>query len=323
IMNNFTSTSSFLLLEFSDMRELQILSFFVFLALYLTALIGNLLIVTVVAVDSHLHTPMYYFLFNLAMSDIGSISVMVPKAMAMSLKNDRSITYAGCVAQVFFHVFFATSGFSVLTIMAHDRYVAICHPLHYERIMHKGACLQMVAIGLIGSLIYTILHTGGTFGNTFCSNIVNQFFCEIPQLIKLSCSGISIMETGFLILAFSLALGYLIVIIRSYVQIFVVVLRIPSSQGQKKALSTCKKALSTCLPHLTVVSMLVFCGLFAYAKPPTGTSSKLDLAFAVVYTILPPMLNPFVYSMRNKEIKTALWKLLDFFLFASFSCCMG
>ncbi|XP_062813556.1 olfactory receptor 14C36-like [Anolis carolinensis] len=301
-MNNFTSTSSFLLLEFSDMRELQILSFFVFLALYLTALIGNLLIVTVVAVDSHLHTPMYYFLFNLAMSDIGSISVMVPKAMAMSLKNDRSITYAGCVAQVFFHVFFATSGFSVLTIMAHDRYVAICHPLHYERIMHKGACLQMVAIGLIGSLIYTILHTGGTFGNTFCSNIVNQFFCEIPQLIKLSCSGISIMETGFLILAFSLALGYLIVIIRSYVQIFVVVLRIPSSQGQKKALSTC-------VPHLTVVTMFVASGVLVYARS-TAQSSNLDSILSMIYTIIPPTSNPFIYSVRNKEVKTALQNLL-------------
>nr|XP_060639199.1 olfactory receptor 14I1-like [Anolis sagrei ordinatus] len=180
-MDNLTSISSFLLLEFSDMRELQILYFFVFLALYLTALIGNLLIITVVAVDSHLHTPMYYFLFDLATVDIGSISVMVPKAMAMSLKNDRSISYAGCVAQVFFYIFFVASGYNVLTIMAHDRYVAICHPLHYERIMHKGVCLQMVAIGLIASLIYAILHTVGTFANTFCSNIVNQFFCEIPQ----------------------------------------------------------------------------------------------------------------------------------------------
>nr|XP_060639079.1 olfactory receptor 14C36-like [Anolis sagrei ordinatus] len=301
-MNNLTSISSFLLLEFSDMRELQILSFFVFLALYLTALIGNLLIVTVVAVDSHLHTPMYYFLFDLAMFDIGTISVVVPKAMAMSLKNDWSITYAGCVAQVFFYVFFATSGFSVLTIMAHDRYVAICHPLHYERIMHKGACLQMVAIGLIASLIYAILHTGGAFANPFCSNIVNQFFCEVPQLIKLSCSGLSIMEMGVLILSFSIAFGSLLFIIRTYVQVFAAVLRIPSSQGQKKALSTC-------VPHLTVVTMFIGFGALAYARS-TADSSNLDTVLAIIYTIIPPISNPFIYSVRNKEVKIALRNLL-------------
>nr|XP_060639080.1 olfactory receptor 14I1-like [Anolis sagrei ordinatus] len=301
-MNNLTSTSSFLLLEFSDMRELQILCFFLFLALYLTALIGNLLIVTVVAVDSHLHTPIYYFLFNLAMLDIGSISVVVPKAMAMSLKNDWLITYAGCVAQVFFYIFFATSGYNVLTIMAHYRYVAICHPLHYERIMHKGACLQMVAIGLIASLIYAILHTGGTFANTFCSSIVHQFFCEIPQLIKLSCSGLSIIERRVLILSFSIALGCLIFIISSYVQVFAAVLRIPSSQGQKKALSTC-------VPHLTVVTMFIAFGILAYARS-TADSSNLDTVLAIIYTIIPPISNPFIYSVRNKEVKTALQNLL-------------
>nr|XP_060639078.1 olfactory receptor 14J1-like [Anolis sagrei ordinatus] len=284
------------------MRELQILYFFVFLALYLTALIGNLLIITVVAVDSHLHTPMYYFLLDLATLDIGSISVMVPKAMAMSLKNDRSISYAGCVAQVFFYIFFAASGYSVLTIMAHDRYIAICYPLHYESIMHKGACLHMVAIGLIASLIYAILHTSGAFANTFCSNIVNQFFCEIPQLIKLSCSGLSLMEIGVLTFSFSIVFGCLIVIIRSYVQVFAAVHRIPSSQGQKKALSTC-------VPHLTVVTMLVVCGLLAYARS-TADSSNLDTVLAVIYTIIPPMSNPFIYSVRNKEVKTALRNLL-------------
>ncbi|XP_067325590.1 olfactory receptor 14C36-like [Anolis sagrei] len=301
-MDNLTSTSSFLLLEFSDMRELQILCFFGFLAFYLTALIGNFLIITVVAVDSHLHTPMYYFLFDLAMLDIGSISVVVPKAMAMSLKNDRSITYAGCVAQVFFYIFFAASGYSVLTIMAHDRYVAICHPLHYERTMHKGACLQMVAIGLIASLIYAALHTSGTFVNTFCSNIINQFFCEVPQLIKLSCSGLSLMETGVLILSFSIAFGCLIFIIRSYVQVFAAVLRIPSSQGQKKALSTC-------VPHLTVVTVFVASAALAYTRS-TADSSDLDTVLAMIYTLIPPTLNPFIYSVRNKEVKIAFRNVL-------------
>uniref|UniRef100_H9GUH9 G-protein coupled receptors family 1 profile domain-containing protein n=1 Tax=Anolis carolinensis TaxID=28377 RepID=H9GUH9_ANOCA len=286
-MSNFTSTSSFLLLEFSDMRELQILSFFVFLAFYLTALIGNLLIITVVAVDSHLHTPMYYLLFNLAMLDIGSISVMVPKAMAMSLKNDRSITYAGCVAQVFFYIFFGASDFVLLNIMTHDRHVAICNPLHYERIMNKPACVKMLAIGLIISLLYATLHTSGTFMNTFCSNNINQFFCEVPQLLKLSCSDLYLVEFGLLVLSCTVALGCFIFIIITYVQIFSAVLRILSVHGQKKALFTC-------VPHLIVVSLLLITGAFSYARPPSDISSSLDLGFAVMYSIIPPMSNPFI-----------------------------
>ncbi|XP_042329673.1 olfactory receptor 14I1-like [Sceloporus undulatus] len=248
---------------------------------------------------------MYFFLFNLAMIDLGIMSVIVPKSMDMSLKNDISISYSGCVAQVFFYYFFGSLDLVVLTIMAHDRYEAICHPLQYERIMHKGACLQMIAIGYMVSLLYATIHTSGTFANTFCSNIVNQFFCDISQLLKLSCSRIYLVEVGFIVISFGMAVGCFIFITVTYSQVFATVFRIPSVHGQKKALSTC-------LPHLTVVSLLIFSCLFAYAKPPTGTSSHLDIAFAVVYTIIPPMLNPFIYSMRNKEIKSALWKLFNF-----------
>ncbi|XP_042329674.1 olfactory receptor 14I1-like [Sceloporus undulatus] len=304
-MSNLTSVSTFLLLQFSDVRELQFLQFFVFLAMYLMAVTGNLLIIIAVALDHHLHTPMYFFLFNLAMIDLGTISVIVPKSMAMSLKNDRSISYSGCVAQVFFYFFFASLELVVLTIMAYDRYVAICNPLQYERIMHKGACLQMVVIGFMASLLYATIHTSGTFAIIFCSNTVNQFFCDISQLLKLSCSRIYLVEVGFLVISFGIGVGCFIFITITYSYIFTTVLRIPSVQGQKKAFSTC-------LPHLTVVSLLIFSSLFAYAKPPTGSSSTLDIAFGVVYTIIPPMLNPFIYSMRNKEIKSALWKLFNF-----------
>ncbi|XP_062992775.1 olfactory receptor 14A16-like [Elgaria multicarinata webbii] len=304
-MRNNSSIFTFLLLEFSDVRELQILHFFVFLVLYLLAIAGNLFIIIAVVLDHHLHTPMYFFLMNLAMLDIGTISVMVPKSMSMSLMNSRSISYPGCVAQVFFYFFFATTDFTLLTIMAHDRNVAICNPLHYERIMHKGACLQMAAIGWIFSLFNAMLHTCCTFANIFCSNIVHQFFCEIPQLLKLSCSDGYLVEVGLLVLSCSIAVGCFIFIIITYMQIFVAVRRISSAHGQKKALSTC-------LPHLTVVSVFVFTGIFAYVRLPTDDSSDLDIGFAVVYVIIPPMLNPFIYSMRNKEIKTALWKMLRF-----------
>ncbi|XP_015261040.1 PREDICTED: olfactory receptor 14A16-like [Gekko japonicus] len=304
-MPNLTSTSEFLLLEFSDMRELQILHFFVFLAVYLTAVTGNLLIIIAVALDHHLHTPMYFFLMNLAFLDLGSVSVMIPKAMSNSLLNSRSISYSGCVAQVFFYFLFGGSDFALLTVMAHDRYVAICNPLQYETIMHKEACFQMAASVWITGTLYAILHTGGTFAITFCSNRINQFFCEIPQILKLSCSDLYLIEVGLLILSFTVGGGCFIFILITYMQIFATLLRTPSVHGRKKALATC-------LPHLTVVCLLVFTGMFAYLRPPDNTSSDLDILFAIFYAILPPLLNPFIYSMRNKDIKTALLKLTDF-----------
>ncbi|XP_061447246.1 olfactory receptor 14A16-like [Rhineura floridana] len=303
-MSNLTSLSTFLLLGFSEARESQLLHFFVFLAIYLMAMTGNILIVIAIVLDQKLHTPMYFFLINLAMLDVGSVSVMVPKSMAISLTNNRSISYFGCVAQVFFNLFFLTSDFTLLTVMAHDRYVAICNPLQYERIMHKGACLQMVAIVWTTGLLYAIVHTSSTFANTFCSNTVNQFFCELPKLLKLSCSDFYLVEAGLIVVGGSLGLGCLIYIVITYMQIFAIVLRIPSVHGKKKALSTC-------LPHLTVVSLLMFSAIVAYASSSTNYSSGLDIAFAVIYTIIPPTLNPFIYSMRNKDIKIALWKLLD------------
>nr|XP_020663065.1 olfactory receptor 14J1-like [Pogona vitticeps] len=302
-MANQTSISTFLLLGFSDARELQILHFFLFLALYLTAVTGNLLIIVIVIIDYHLHTPMYFFLFNLAMIDIGSISVIVPKSMALSVMDDKSIFYSGCVAQIFFYIFLASSDLLILTIMAYDHHVAICCPLDYERIMHQGTCLKMMATRWIVSLFFAILHTGGTFANTFCSNTINLFFCEIPHLLKLSCYSIYLTELGFLALSCGVALGCFVFIIITYLKIFATVLRIPSVHGQKRALSTC-------IPHLTVASMFVCTGAFAYARPPGDASSSLDVAFAVMYSIVPPTLNPFIYSMRNNEIKAALWKLL-------------
>ncbi|XP_015275349.1 PREDICTED: olfactory receptor 14A16-like [Gekko japonicus] len=303
-MPNLTSTSEFLLLGFSDIRELQILHFFVFLAVYLTAVTGNLLIIIAVALDHHLHTPMYFFLMNLALLDLGLVSVTVPKAMANSLLNTRSISYSGCVAQVFFMFLLGESDFAILTIMAHDRYVAICNPLQYETIMHRGACIQMAAGAWISGIFFGILHSGGTFAITFCSNVINQFFCEVPQIIKLSCSDMYLVEVGLIVFGCFLGLGCFIFIIVSYVQIFAAVLRIPSVHGQKKALSTC-------LPHLTVVSLLVFTGTFTYMRPRSHTSSGQNVIFAIIYVVLPPLLNPFIYSMRNKELKTALLKLSD------------
>ncbi|KAM7145723.1 olfactory receptor 14A16-like [Macrochelys suwanniensis] len=302
-MSNRTTLTEFLLLGFSEVRELQILHFVGFLVIYLAAMVGNLLIFMAISLDHHLHTPMYFFLMNLSILDLGSISVIVPKSMANSLMNTNSISYAGCVAQVFFFLFLVGADFFLLTVMAYDRYVAICQPLHYERMMNRRACAQMAAGAWISGILYSVLHTGNTFALTFCGgNMVDQFFCEIPQLLKLACSDSYLNEVGVLAFSVFLVLGCFIFITVSYVQIFKTVLRIPSEQGRHKALSTC-------LPHLTVVSLFVFTGLFAYLKPTSSSPSALDLVVAVLYSVLPPIMNPIIYSMRNKEIKAALRRL--------------
>ncbi|XP_023968234.2 olfactory receptor 14A16-like [Chrysemys picta bellii] len=302
-MSNRTTVTEFLLLGFSDVQELQILHFVVFLVIYLAALVGNLLIFMAIAFDHHLHTPMYFFLMNLSILDLGSISVTVPKSMANSLMNTKSISYAGCVAQVFFLFFLLGADFSLLTIMAYDRYVAICQPLHYDTMMNSRACVQMAASAWISGILHSVLHTGNTFALTFCGgNMVDQFFCEISQLLKLSCSDSYLSEVGVLAFSMCLVLGCFVFIIVSYVQIFKSVLRIPSEQGRHKAFSTC-------LPHLTVVSLVVCTGAFAYLKPTSSSPSALDLVVAVLYSVLPQIMNPIIYSLRNKEMKAALRRL--------------
>ncbi|CAM5158044.1 unnamed protein product, partial [Eretmochelys imbricata] len=309
-MSNQTTMTEFLLLGFSDVPELQILYFVVFLVLYLISLLGNLLIITAIALDRHLHTPMYFFLMNLSILDLGSISATIPKSMANSLMTTRSISYAGCVAQVFLVVFFTSADFAILTIMGYDRYTAICQPLHYETVMNRRACVQMAASAWISVLLYSAVHTGNTFAISFCGgNMVDQFFCEVPQLLKLACSDSEISEVGFLIFSACLASSCFIFIIVSYVQIFTTVLRIPPEQGRHKAFSTC-------LPHLIVVSLFICTGSFTYLKPISSSTSGLDLVMAVLYSVLPPMMNPIIYGMRNKELKGALSKLIVWRLFS-------
>ncbi|XP_014382751.1 olfactory receptor 14A16-like [Alligator sinensis] len=295
-MPNWTTVTEFLLLGFSDTRELQILHFVIFLTAYLAALVGNLLVITVVTMDHHLHSPMYYFLVNLSILDLGSISAIVPQSMANSLLNTRTISYAGCVSQVTLLFLFGSANVAFLTIMAYDRYVAICKPLHYEIIMKRSACVQMVACAWAAGAINSALHTRNTFSLPFChSNIINQFFCEVPQLLKLSCSDTYHRELIALAFSVCLALGCFVFIVVPYVQIFIAVWRIPSEQGRQKAFSTC-------IPHLTVVSLFLSTSGIAHTKPISDSPSLLDLLAAVLYCVVPPLMNPVIYSMRNKEI---------------------
>ncbi|XP_015740290.1 olfactory receptor 14J1-like [Coturnix japonica] len=304
-MPNSSSISEFLLLPLADTRQLQLLHFWLFLGIYLAALLGNGLISTAVACDRRLHTPMYFFLLNLALLDLGCISTTLPKAMANALWDTRAISYTGCAAQLFFFLFFISAEYSLLTIMSYDRYVAICKPLHYGTLMDSRACATMAAAAWGAGVLNSLLHTASTFSLPLCQgNVVNQFFCEIPQILKLSCSGSYLMEFVFLFFGVSLGFGCFVFIVVSYVQIFMAVLRMPSEQGRHKAFSTC-------LPHLAVVSLVVSTGFFAYLKPPSISSPLLDLVVSLLYSVAPSALNPLIYSMRNRVIKHTLRKVLQ------------
>ncbi|KAK4806014.1 hypothetical protein QYF61_006991 [Mycteria americana] len=308
-MSNSSSITQFLLLAFADTRELQLLHFWLFLGIYLAALLGNGLIITAIACDHHLHTPMYFFLLNLSLLDLGSISTTVPKSMSNSLWDTRAISHAGCAAQLFFYLFLSTAEYSLLTVMAYDRYLAICKPLHYGTLLGSRACLIMAAAAWGSGFLTAVLLTANTFSIPLCQgNALDQFFCEIPQILKLSCSHSYLREVWLIVVSACLALGCFVFIVLSYVQIFRAVLRIPSQQGRHKAFSTC-------LPHLAVVSLFLSTAMFTYLKPPSISSPSLDLVVAVLYSVVPPAVNPLIYSMRNQELKDALKKLIQSIVF--------
>ncbi|KAM9166784.1 olfactory receptor 14C36-like [Mergus octosetaceus] len=304
-MSNRSTITEFLLLAFADTRELQLLHFALLLGIYLAALLGNGLILSAVACHHHLHTPMYFFLLNLALLDVGSISTTLPKAMANALWDTRAISYQGCAAQVFFFLFFIAAEYSILTVMAYDRYIAICKPLHYGSLLGSRACAQMAAAAWGSGFLNAVLHTATTFSLPLChDNAVDQFFCEIPHILKLSCSDSYLREVGAVLFSIALAFGCFVFIVLSYVQIFRAVLRMPSEQGRHKAFSTC-------LPHLAVISLFVSTGIFSYLKPPSISSPSLDLVVSFLYLVVPPAVNPLIYSMRNQELKNAVRKTVS------------
>ncbi|XP_068025718.1 olfactory receptor 14A16-like, partial [Melanerpes formicivorus] len=248
--------------------------------------------------------PMYFFLLNLALLDLGAISTTVPKSIINSLRDSRDISYAGCVLQVFFFMFLIDAEYFLLTTMSYDRYVAICRPLHYETLLGSRVCLHLAAAAWGCGFLTAVLHTANTFSLPFCpGNALDQFFCEIPQILKLSCSTSYLRELWLIVFNICLAFGCFVFIVVSYVQIFRAVLRMPSLQG-------CHKAFSTCLPHLAVVSLFISTAIFAYLKPSCISSPSPDLVVSVLYSVVPPAVNPLIYSLRNQLLKAALSKLI-------------
>ncbi|XP_066427066.1 olfactory receptor 14C36-like [Molothrus aeneus] len=303
-MSNSSSIRHFLLLALADTRQLQLLHFCLLLGISLAALLGNGLIISAVACGHHLHRPMFFFLLNLALSDLGSICTTVPKAMHNSLWDTSTISYSACAAQVFFFLFFMSAEVSLLTIMCYDRYVSICKPLHYGTLLGSRACAHMAAAAWASGFLYALLHTANTFSLPLCKgNALGQFFCEIPHILKLSCSHSKLRELGIVVVGVCVVSGCFVFMVFSYVQIFRAVLRIPCEQGRHKAFFTC-------LPHLAVVSLFLSTGFFAYLKPSSISSPSLDLAVSVLYSLVPPALNPLIYSLSNQELKDALRKMM-------------
>ncbi|XP_074402693.1 olfactory receptor 14J1-like [Zonotrichia albicollis] len=303
-MSNSSSIRHFLLLPLADTRQLQLLHFCLLLGISLAALLGNGLIISAIACGHHLHMPMFFFLLNLALTDLGCICTTVPKAMHNSLWDTRDISYTGCAAQLFFFLFFIAAVFYLLTIMCYDRYVSICKPLHYGTLLGSRACAHMAAAAWASAFLNALHQTANTFSLPLCyGNALGQFFCEIPQILKLSCTHSNLRELGLLAVSACLAFGCFVFMIFSYVQIFRAVLRIPSEQGRHKAFSTC-------LPHLAMVSLFISTSFFTYLKPPSISTPSLDLALSVLYSVVPPALNPLIYSLRNQELKAAVKRLM-------------
>ncbi|XP_055286291.1 putative olfactory receptor 14L1 [Moschus berezovskii] len=303
-LTNITTIAEFLLVGFTDDSVLQGLYVPLLLLIYLTALTGNLLIIILIKTDQRLQSPMYFFLKNLSLIDICYISVTVPKSIINSLTKSHSISFLGCASQIFLFIFLAGTEYALLIVMSYDRYVAICHPLYYEATMNRGTCLQMVTTSWASGCVYGSIHVAGTFSVRFCGPyIVHQFFCDIPSVLTLVCPGEQILEYAFIITSCTFVSVCFLFLIASYIYIFSAVLRIPSAQGRFKTYSTC-------IPHLTVVILFVFSGIANYLGTNYNSVSSLNLFMSVLYSVLPPSLNPLIYSLRNKDMKAALGKML-------------
>nr|XP_028560106.1 olfactory receptor 2AP1-like [Podarcis muralis] len=309
---NITGITEFLLLGFRNVENLNILLFLLFLVIYIVTLSGNLLIVALVMAEQHLHTPMYFFLSNLSFVEICYTSNILPRMLNSFLTGDKTISFVGCILQMHIFSTLAATECYLLAVMSYDRYLAICRPLHYVTLMDNRTCILLVSVSwLIGSLLITIL-TSLLTQLTFCSQYqIDHFFCDFTPVVRLSCSDTWVIETAAFITSSIGILPTFLITVTSYIFIISTILKIPSMTGRQKAFSTCSS-------HLTVVSVFYGSLMFVYILPTTGKFKELNKVFSFLYTILTPVANPFIYSLRNKDVKDTLRKALCQFGF--FSC---
>ncbi|NP_001000721.1 olfactory receptor Olr1479 [Rattus norvegicus] len=304
VMNNQTVISLFFLLGLPIPSEHQHLFYALFLAMYLTTVLGNLIIIILIHLDSHLHTPMYFFLSNLSFSDLCFSSVTMPKFLQNMQSQHTSITYAGCLIQMYFFKLFGGLEIFLLVVMAYDRYVAICLPLYYTRIMSPKLCVCLVLMSWIFNVLYSMLHTLLVARLSFCKdNVIPHFFCDMSALLKLACSDIYINELMIFILGGPLMVIPFFIIVVSYVQIVFSILKVSSTRVIHKVFSTCGS-------HLSVVSLFYGTIIGLYLCPSSNNFTVNEASISLMYTVVTPMLNPFIYSLRNRDIKEAIIKVL-------------
>ncbi|XP_044537870.1 olfactory receptor 1020-like, partial [Gracilinanus agilis] len=304
-VRNQTEVTEFVLLGLSDNPKLQLILFVIFLFIYTATMVGNLGMILLIKIEPRLHTPMYFFLSNLSFVDSSYSSSITPKTLVNLLDENKAISFNGCAAQFFFFGSFVGIECFLLAIMAYDRYVAICYPLLYSVIMSERICLMLVISAFLGGFSNAAVHTGMTFKLSFCgSNLINHFYCDTPPLLKLSCSDTYI--NGMLIMIFSsfIVISCVLMILISYLFILVTILRMRSAEGRSKAFSTCAS-------HLMAVTIYFGTILFMYSRPTSSYSMQQDKVVSVFYTVIIPMLNPFIYSLKNKDVKDALKKVLQ------------
>ncbi|XP_008824898.1 olfactory receptor 147-like [Nannospalax galili] len=301
--DNDSTVKEFILLGLTQQPELQLPLFFLFLGVYVVSVLGNLGLIVLIVLNPHLHTPMYYFLFNLSLTDLCYSSVITPK-MLVSFVTQNLISHAECMAQLFFFAFFVIDECFILTSMAYDRYVAICHPLLYKVTMSPQVCFVLMVGGYVMGFMGAIAHTICMLRVTFCDgNIINHYMCDIPPLLKLSCTSTSINElVVFIVVGVSVIVPSLTIFV-SYTFILSNIFSMHSTKGRSKALSTCSS-------HMIAVSLFFGSSSFIYFKSSPAGSVDQDKISTVFYTVMVPMMNPFIYSLRNKDVKLALSRTL-------------
>uniref|UniRef100_A0A8D0GLC9 Olfactory receptor n=1 Tax=Sphenodon punctatus TaxID=8508 RepID=A0A8D0GLC9_SPHPU len=303
-LENFTIMCEFIFVGFTDHPQLQFSLYLVILVIYLVTLLGNLGIIMLIRMDSQLHTPMYFFLSNLSFVDIFYSSVITPKMLVDLIGERKAISFAGCATQMWFFCLFLATECFLLAVMAYDRYMAISNPLLYTVNMPQKKCAQLVAGPYLVGLINATTHTSMTFQLNFCNaRKINHFFCDIPAVIALSCSDTRLNKIVVFTLSCTFGICSSFIIIFSYIYILTAILRIRSSKGRRKAFSTCSS-------HLTAVTIFYGTLFFIYVRPSTSFSIDDDKMVSMFYTVVIPMLNPLIYSLRNKEVKDALRKVM-------------
>ncbi|XP_053122186.1 olfactory receptor 10A7-like [Hemicordylus capensis] len=299
---NLSNITSFVLLGFGNLPELQIPLFALFLAIYTLSIVGNVAIVFLVAIDHHLHTPMYFFLLNLSCLEVCYFSTILPRMLANFLTGDRSISVKGCITQYYFFGFYAATECYLLAMMSYDRYLAICKPLHYTTVMSNTLCIQLASTSWMSGLVTNTIITGFMLQLTFCGpNEIDHFFCDVYPVANLSCSNTYPVKLATFILGLFVTGPPFLLTLSSYICIILTVLQIQSKAAQQKAFSTCSS-------HLIVVTIFYGSIFLVYVVPETDTLKELHKTFSVFYTVLTPMLNPLIYSLRNKEVKEAFFR---------------